>query len=91
MVLAENENTVAEIGWEPIRVTEGFGYNQPPISVMPAISWQPDYLSADIVNADKMLGLLATQGKVKYDNSAATWSRDNLVVLTPLACETLRV
>jgi hypothetical protein len=40
-LIAENEPAYNG-AWEPLRVSEGFAEDQPTISVMPAMSWQPD-------------------------------------------------
>jgi hypothetical protein len=87
--MAENEN--AYMGaWEPIRVAEGFNYDEYTISAMPAVSWQPRVILAEMATADGIVELLAEQGRVKFDSSSSTWGMENLVLLTPTAFDAIR-
>ena len=88
-LMAENERAYME-AWEPIRVAEGFSYEQPTISLMPAVSWQVDQITPDVITADKIVELVARQGKVKYDRLADNWGMDNLVLLSPTAFDAIR-
>jgi hypothetical protein len=88
-LMAENEGAYSS-GWEPIRVAEGFDYDQPTLSLMPAVSWQPQNIGADLLTADRIIDELSKQGTGKYDNSAATWGMDNLVILSPSTFDAVR-
>ncbi len=89
MFMAENEG--AYVGaWEPLRVAEGFDYNQPTISVMPAVSWQPDYVRPEVATTSNILELIIKQAKVKYDRFAEIWGMDNLVIISPTVFDVFR-
>ncbi len=88
MLLAENEKGYGG-AWEPIRVAEGFKYDQATISVMPAFTWQVEYLRPEVATTSRVVELLGKQSKVKYDKEAQTWGMDNLILLNPTACEAI--
>ena len=82
MLLAENDSIYRD-AWEPIRVAEGFANNQPTISVMPAVSWSPDFVTADRVHIDKFVEVVVKQACAKYDRKAYFWGKDNLILISP--------
>lgn len=87
MLMAENE--AAYLGaWQPLRVAEGFSYDQPTVSVMPAVSWQLEHLHPEDATTAKIVALLTRQAKVKYDSFAVNWGFDNLVIFNPTIFET---
>ncbi|MFC2016564.1 hypothetical protein ACFLUF_02495 [Chloroflexota bacterium] len=88
ILMAENEGAYLD-AWEPIRMAEGFNNDQPTISVMPAVSWQPELFNPDEATTDKIVELLSRQAKVKYDCRAVNWGFDNLVLLNPTAFEAI--
>ena len=88
-LMAENESAYGG-AWEPIRVAEGFDYDQPTVSVMPAYSWQPDYIQIQLLTAGKTMEILANQAKVKHDRSAFNWGMDNLVLIPPVVFDAIR-
>ncbi|MBI4330396.1 MAG: hypothetical protein HY673_03840 [Chloroflexi bacterium] len=88
-LIAENEGAY-EGTWDPIRVVEGFRLDHATISVMPAVSWQPEFIPADRINVASIVKLMANQGKVKYDRFAGNWGGDNLLLLSPGAFEAVR-
>jgi hypothetical protein len=79
-LIGENEKAY-DRAWEPLRVAEGFDYNQPTISVMPAMSWQPDIVQPEPPSVSRIVEYIAKQGKVKHDRLAGNWGLDNLVLL----------
>jgi hypothetical protein len=87
-MLAENERAYGG-AWEPIRVAEGFSVDQATVSVMPAFTWQVEYLRPEVSTTHKVVELLTKQAKVKYDKEAVTWGMDNLILLSPTACEAI--
>ncbi|MFC2002200.1 hypothetical protein ACFLUZ_06875 [Chloroflexota bacterium] len=88
-LMAENE--AAYMGaWEPMRVTEGFNYDQPTISVMPAVSWQPELVRPETATTEKSVELISKQARVKYDRDAITWGMDNLVIISPAVLDVFR-
>jgi len=88
-VIAENEAAYSG-AWEPLRVTEGFAKDQPTISVMPAMSWQPDLVLPTPPNVARIIAHITTQAKVKYDRYANNCVYDNLVLISPTAFEAIR-
>lgn len=88
-LMAENEAGYAG-AWEPLRVAEGFDYTQPTVSVMPAVSWQPNNICADLLTLEKLFVEIARQGKAKYDRFAANWGSENLVLIDPDAFVPIR-
>ncbi len=81
-LIAENE-TACDGAWEPLRVAEGFDRGQTTVSVMPAVSWQPDLVRPEAAIVDIIISLIADQSKVKYDRFADAWGTDNLVLISP--------
>jgi hypothetical protein len=79
-LIAENETALSG-AWEPLRVAEGYGFDQATISVMPAMSWQPDIVQPEPPTVKRIVEYIAKQGKVKHDRLAGNWGMDNLVVL----------
>jgi hypothetical protein len=76
------ENEVAYQGaWEPLRVAEGFDTNLSTVSVMPAMSWQPDIVQPEPPTVNRIVEYIAKQGKVKHDRLVGNWGLDNLVLL----------
>jgi len=89
MCLGENEKGY-ENAWDPIRVAEGYKYDQPTISVFPAVTWQVEYMPPELASSNKVVELLGKQAKVKYDKEAVNWGMDNLVLLSATAFEPIR-
>ncbi len=79
-LIAENETALSG-AWEPLRVAEGYGLDQATISVMPAMSWQPDIVQPEPPTVKRIVEYIAKQGKVKHDRLAGNWGMDNLVVI----------
>jgi hypothetical protein len=79
-LIAENEAALSG-AWEPLRVAEGYGLDHATISVMPAMSWQPDIVQPEPPTVKRIVEYIAKQGKVKHDRLAGNWGMDNLVVL----------
>ncbi|MGZ3998887.1 MAG: hypothetical protein ACXVKM_14535, partial [Flavisolibacter sp.] len=79
-LIAENE-TIFSGDWEPLRVAEGFGFNQATVSVMPAMSWQPDIVQPEPPTVKRIVEYIGKQGKVKHDRLIGNWGMDNLVVI----------
>lgn len=88
-LLAENDGCYEEF-WEPFRVAEGFGYDQPTVSVYPAVGWQPEVMPPDRATTEELVTLLGAQARVKYDKKANFWGMDNLVILSPNAYNAIR-
>ncbi len=88
-VIAENEAAYSG-AWEPLRVTEGFTKDQPTISVMPAMSWQPDLVLPTPPNVARIIAHITTQAKVKYDRYANNCVYNNLVLISPTAFDAIR-
>jgi hypothetical protein len=85
------ENEAAYSGaWEPLRVTEGFPKGQPTISVMPAMSWQPDLVLPTPPSVERIIAHISLQAKVKYDRYANNCYCDNLVLISPTAFDAIR-
>lgn len=80
-VMAENESGYGG-AWEPIRVAEGFGYDQPTVSVARAVSFQPHLTGIAMRTTGELIETLAAQGKVKYNNLPHWWGADDLVLLS---------
>ena len=92
-LMAENE--AAYMGaWEPLRVAEGFDYNQATISVMPAMSWQVDLFRETTVDktytVDKIITQTSKQAKVKFDRFAHNSVYNNLMLISPTAFDAIR-
>jgi hypothetical protein len=79
-LIAENEAAISGT-WDPLRVAEGFDLNQATISVMPAMSWQPDIVQPEPPTVKRIVEYIGKQGKVKHDRLVGNWGMDNLVVL----------
>jgi hypothetical protein len=88
-LIAENE--AAMMGaWEPLRVAEGYGFDQATISVMPAMSWQPDIVQPEPPTVKRIVEYIAKQGKVKHDRLAGNWGMDNLVIICGATLDCIR-
>ena len=81
ILFAENDAVYGD-DWEPLRVTQGFSRDEPTISVMPAVGWSPDFITADRVNLDVVVKVLVDQGRMKYDRKGHFWGKDNLILLS---------
>jgi hypothetical protein len=88
-VIGENEQAYSGI-WEPLRVTEGFSEDQPTISVMPAMSWQPDLLLPTPPSVERIIAQASLQAKTKYDRYALNCVYDNLLLISPTAFDAIR-
>ncbi len=85
------ENEAAYMGaWEPLRVAEGFSDDQPTISVMPAMSWQPDLVLPTPPSVENILSHISLQAKAKYDRYALNCIYNNLVLISPTAFDAIR-
>ena len=85
------ENEAAYSGaWEPLRVTEGFPVDQPTLSVMPAMSWQPDLVLPTPPGVERIIAQITMQAKVKYDRYANNCYYNNLVLISPTAFDAIR-
>ncbi|MFC1902156.1 hypothetical protein ACFLX3_04440, partial [Chloroflexota bacterium] len=82
MLIAENEDACSDT-WEPLRVTEGFAHDESTISVMPAVSWQPDAtdVAHDPATVKTVIEITTKQAKIKYDKHAENWGRHNLLLI----------
>jgi len=89
MLLAENEKGYGG-AWEPLRVAEGFDYDQPTVSVMPAVTWQVDRIAPEVATTRTLIDLLGRQARSKYDKIAMFWGMDNLVIISPTAFDPIR-
>jgi hypothetical protein len=87
-VIGENEAAYSG-AWEPFRVSEGFAYDQPTISVMPAMSWQPD-LVIPPATVEKIITRVVTQAKSKYDRFASNCVYNDLLLISPTAFDAIR-
>jgi hypothetical protein len=88
-LIGENEPAYGG-AWEPLRVTEGFPEDQPTISVMPAMSWQPDLVLPTPPTVARIIAHITTQAKVKYDRYANNCVYNNLVLISPTAFDAIR-
>jgi hypothetical protein len=92
-LMAENE-TAYRGAWEPLRVAEGFEYNQATISVMPAMSWQVDLFQetapGKTYTVEKIIAQTTKQAKVKFDRWAGNSGYNNLLLISPTAFDALR-
>lgn len=88
-LIAENEPAYYG-AWEPLRVSEGFAEDQPTISVMPAMSWQPDLVLPTPPTLARIIYHISLQAKVKYDRYANSVAHDNLVLISPTAFDAVR-
>ena len=88
-LMAENE--VAYKGaWEPLRVAEGYSIDQPTVSVMPAMSWQPDIVQPEPPTVKRIIEYISKQGNVKHDRLMGNWGMDNLVLLCASTFDCIR-
>jgi hypothetical protein len=88
-LMAENE-TAYKGAWEPLRVAEGYSPEQATISVMPAMSWQPDIVQPEPPVPTRIIEYISKQGKVKHDRLAGNWGMDNLILLCPSTFDCIR-
>jgi hypothetical protein len=88
-LIGENESAYSG-AWEPLRVAEGFPDDQPTISVMPAMSWQPDLVLPTPPSVERILYHISLQAKAKYDRYALNCIYNNLVLISPTAFEAIR-
>jgi hypothetical protein len=88
-LMAENEKAYKG-AWEPLRAAEGYSEEQPTISVMPAMSWQPDIVQPEPPTVKRIIEYISKQGKVKHDRLAGNWGMDNLVLLCASTFDCIR-
>jgi hypothetical protein len=88
-LIGENEAGYAD-AWQPLRVAEGFPSDQPTISVMPAMSWQPDLVLPTPPSVERIISQISLQAKVKYDRYALNCMYNNLVLISPTAFDAIR-
>jgi hypothetical protein len=88
-LMAENEAAYKR-AWEPLRVAEGYTEDQPTISVMPAMSWQPDIVQPEPPTVKRIIEYISKQGKVKHDRLLGNWGMDNLVLLCVATFDCIR-
>jgi hypothetical protein len=79
-LMAENE-AAYKGAWEPLRVAEGYSMDQPTVSVMPAMSWQPDIVQPEPPTVKRIIEYISKQANVKHDRLLGNWGMDNLVLL----------
>ncbi len=88
-LMAENEAAYRG-AWEPLRVAEGYSFAQPTVSVMPAMSWQPDIVQPEPPTAKRIIEYISKQAKVKHDRLMGNWGMDNLVILCASTFDCIR-
>jgi hypothetical protein len=88
-LMAENE-AAYKGAWEPLRVAEGYSIDQPTVSVMPAMSWQPDIVQPEPPTVKMIIEYISRQGKVKHDRLMGNWGMDNLVLLCASTFDCIR-
>jgi hypothetical protein len=88
-LIAENEPAYGG-AWEPLRAAEGFAEDQPTLSVMPAMSWQPDLVLPTPPTLARIIYHISLQAKVKYDRYANSVAHDGLVLISPTAFDAIR-
>lgn len=88
-MIAESEHDYNG-AWEPIRVAEGFAQNEATVSVMPAVTWQPDLVKPELSTTGNVIELVSKQAKVKYDRFADMWGMDNLLLVSPTVFDIFR-
>jgi hypothetical protein len=88
-LIAENEAAYGG-AWEPFRIAEGYAEDQPTISVMPAMSWQPDLVLPTPPTLARIIYHISLQAKVKYDRYANSVAHDGLVLISPTAFDAIR-
>ena len=88
-VIAENEALLSG-SWDPLRLAEGYDPGQTTVSVMPAMSWQPDIVQPEPPTVKQIVEYIAKQGKVKHDRLVGNWGMDNMVVLCSATFDCIR-
>jgi hypothetical protein len=88
-LVGENEAAYGD-AWEPLRMAEGFSAEQPTISVMPAMSWQPDLVLPTPPSVERIISQISLQAKVKYDRYALNCMYNDLVLISPTAFDAIR-
>jgi hypothetical protein len=88
-LMAENE-AAYKGAWEPLRVAEGYSIDQPTVSVMPAMSWQPDIVQPEPPTVKRIVEYISKQGNVKHDRLMGNWGMDNLVLLCASTFDCIR-
>jgi len=88
-LVGENEEAYSG-AWEPLRVAEGFSEDQPTISVMPAMSWQPDLVLPTPPSVERIIAQISLQAKAKYDRYALNCIYNNLVLISPTTFDAIR-
>jgi hypothetical protein len=88
-LIGENEPAYSG-AWEPLRAAEGYSEDQPTISVMPAMSWQPDLVLPTPPSVERIISHIALQAKAKYDRYALNCIYNNLVLISPTAFDAIR-
>ena len=88
-MMAENEAAYKD-AWEPLHVAEGYKRDQPTISVMPAMSWQPDIVQPEPPTVKRIIEYISKQGEVKHDRLLGNWGKDNLILLCASTFDCIR-
>ena len=88
-LIGENETAYSGV-WKPLRIAEGFSDDQPTISVMPAMSWQPDLVLPTPPSVERIISHISLQAKAKYDRYALNCIYNNLVLISPTAFDAVR-
>ena len=88
-LMAENE-AAYKGAWEPLHVSEGYSIDQPTISVMPAMSWQPDIVQPEPPTVKRIVDYISKQAVVKHDRLVGNWGMDNLVLLCASTFDCIR-
>lgn len=88
-LMAENE-AAYKGAWEPLRMSEGYSEDQPTISVMPAMSWQPDIVQPEPPTVKRIIEYISKQGNVKHDRLVGNWGMDNLILLCQSTFDCIR-
>ena len=88
-LMAENESAYRG-AWEPLRVAEGYSKDQPTVSVMPAMSWQPDIVQPEPPTVKRIIEYISKQANVKHDRLLGNWGMDNLVLLCASTYDCIR-
>jgi hypothetical protein len=89
MLLAENESGYVG-AWEPIRVAEGYSYDQPTVFAMPAVTWQVRFIPSALADVRSLVSFIGKQARAKNDNVAGNWGMDNLLLLNYSAFDIIR-
>jgi hypothetical protein len=88
-LMAENEAAYRG-AWETLRVSEGYPKDQPTVSVMPAMSWQPDIVQPEPPTVKRIIEYISKQANVKHDRLLGNWGMDNLVLLCASTYDCIR-